>query len=258
MSFNDDKRPDVTDGELRVFLRLDDRRIERVRIFGGRCTVDAGGAKILVLEGVDPKESVDLLAGLVVRYEDLADEALAALAFHAEASAGRTLLKFTQAGSPDWQRAKAAFWLGSSRGEESLPRLQEMARKDPSAHVREQAIFAISISNAPGSEALLVELARRDPRPETRSKALFWLSQEASERIAADAIREAVEADPNVEVKEQAVFALSQLPPERGVPLLIDIARGENRHPSVRRAAVFWLGQSGDPRALEFFEEVLK
>ena len=44
--------------------------------------------------------------------------------------------------------------------------------------------------------------------------------------------------------------------PERGVPLLIEVAR-TNRSPKVREQAIFWLGQSGDPRALEFFEEVL-
>jgi HEAT repeats len=258
MSFNDDKRPDATvDRELRVLLRLDDRRIDRVRIFGGHCAIDAGGAKILLLEGVDPQDSVELLAGLVPRDEDLADEALAALAFHAEPSAGRALLKFTDASSPDWARAKAAFWLGSTRGEESLDRLQQMARKDPSGHVREQAIFAVSISDAPGAEDVLIDIARRDPRPDMRSKALFWLAQEAGQRIP-ETIKDAVDDDPNVEVKEQAVFALSQLPRDRGIPLLIEIARSADRHPSVRRAAMFWLGQSGDPRALEFFEEVLK
>ena len=29
------------------------------------------------------------------------------------------------------------------------------------------------------------------------------------------------------------------------------------RDPEVRRRAMFWLGQSGDPRALAFFEELL-
>ena len=38
---------------------------------------------------------------------------------------------------------------------------------------------------------------------------------------------------------------------------LIDTAR-RNRNPAVRKQAVFWLGQSSDPRALTFFEEVLK
>ena len=58
-------------------------------------------------------------------------------------------------------------------------------------------------------------------------------------------------------MKRQAVFALSQLPRGDGVPRLIEVARN-NRNPEVRKQAMFWLGQSRDPRALEFFEEVLR
>ena len=51
-------------------------------------------------------------------------------------------------------------------------------------------------------------------------------------------------------------FAISQLPKERSVPMLVDIARS-NKSPSVRKKAIFWLGQSGDPAAIKFFEEIL-
>jgi len=71
------------------------------------------------------------------------------------------------------------------------------------------------------------------------------------------AIRSAIDNDPETEVKRKAVFALSQLPKDEGVPMLIDIARN-NRNREVRRQAMFWLGQSKDPRAVSFFEEVLK
>ena len=69
--------------------------------------------------------------------------------------------------------------------------------------------------------------------------------------------RARIEDDPETEVKKRAVFALSQLPHDEGVPLLIDTAR-KNRNPAVRKQAMFWLGQSNDPRALAFFEDVLK
>jgi HEAT repeat protein len=61
---------------------------------------------------------------------------------------------------------------------------------------------------------------------------------------------------PDTDVKKRAVFALSQLPKEEGIPLLIKVAR-TNQNPAVRKQAMFWLGQSKDPRALEFFAEVL-
>jgi HEAT repeat protein len=57
-------------------------------------------------------------------------------------------------------------------------------------------------------------------------------------------------------VKKQAVFALSRLPTDEGIPRLIELPRS-HRNTEVRRQAIFWLGQSGDPRAADFFEEVL-
>jgi HEAT repeat protein len=41
-----------------------------------------------------------------------------------------------------------------------------------------------------------------------------------------------------------------------GVPLLISLAR-TNKNPVVRKQAIFWLGESRDPRALDFLEEIL-
>jgi hypothetical protein len=50
---------------------------------------------------------------------------------------------------------------------------------------------------------------------------------------------------------------LSQLPKDEGVPLLIRLAE-THKSVEVRKQAMFWLGQSQDPRALQFFEQVLK
>ena len=110
----------------------------------------------------------------------------------------------------------------------------------------------------PGDEPIntVVALARDDRRPFVRSQALFWLSQRAGQQ-AVGAIRNAVDNDPETEVKRKAVFALSQLPKDEGVPLLIDIARN-NGNREVKKQAMFWLGQSKDPRAISFFEQVLK
>jgi len=102
----------------------------------------------------------------------------------------------------------------------------------------------------------VISLAREDRRPYVRSQALFWLSQRAGQEAVA-AIRSAVDDDPETEVKRKAVFALSQLPNDEGVPLLVQIAR-TNRNPQVRKQAMFWLGQSKDPRAISFFEELLR
>ncbi len=54
---------------------------------------------------------------------------------------------------------------------------------------------------------------------------------------------------------EAAVFAISQRPRHEAVPLLMEVAE-TSRLVKVRRSAVFWLGQTGDSRALDFFEQI--
>jgi HEAT repeat protein len=68
--------------------------------------------------------------------------------------------------------------------------------------------------------------------------------------------QDAIENDPDTDVKKRAVFAPSRMPKDEGVPRLIEVAKA-NKNPAVRKQAMFWLGQSNDPRALAFFEQVL-
>jgi HEAT repeat protein len=98
-------------------------------------------------------------------------------------------------------------------------------------------------------------MAHDDESTQVRGQALFWLAQKADKK-ASEAITGAIQNDPDTEVKKKAVFALSQMPKEEGVPKLIDVAR-TNKNFEVRKQAMFWLGQSNDPRALAFFENIL-
>jgi HEAT repeat protein len=123
-------------------------------------------------------------------------------------------------------------------------------------HLVSEVLFAVSVHQAPEGVTTLIDLARNAPQSRVRSDALFWLAQRAGEK-AAGTITDAITNDPDTKVKERAVFALSQLPGDEGVPKLIEVAR-TNRNPRVRQQAVFWLGQSKDPRALTFFEEILR
>jgi len=63
-------------------------------------------------------------------------------------------------------------------------------------------------------------------------------------------------ADGNTEVQMQAVRSIGERHAEESVPILIKIAK---THPNqlVRKQAIRSLGESGDPRAVEFFREVL-
>jgi len=89
-----------------------------------------------------------------------------------------------------------------------------------------------------------------------RKQAVFWLSQEAGTEATKGLTELAENEREDQDVRKQAVFALSQLRNNDGVPTMIRLARTD-RDPVIRKQAIFWLGQSGDPRAVAFFEEVL-
>jgi hypothetical protein len=178
-----------------VFYRMENKRIERVRVFSEDCGIDAGNRQVVWLTGVKPAESLAFLSSL----------ALAA---------------------------------------------------DTTDRGMKGAVSAIAQHAGNDAVTPLVRLGREAPDTKVRSEALFWLSQRAGARAMA-AITDAIEHDPETQVKRQAVFALSQLPAGEGVPKLIEVAR-TSKNPAVRKQAMFWLGPSKDPRALSFFEQILK
>jgi hypothetical protein len=248
--------------EVVVLIRAEAGRIDKLRSFSSDCPLDAGGRRVYWLSGVDPQQSVDYLAEMV-RASDwssgparkIADSALAAMVYHAAPGADSALQGFLSAERPQGLRKQTAFWLCTARGRTGFEIVRKVVRNDKDAHFRKEAMFALSVSKE--SEAIdeLIHHARNDAGSQVREQALFWLAQKAGRKATAT-LTEAIERDPETQVKKQAVFALSQLPKDEGIPLLIQVAR-KNNNPVVRKQAMFWLGQSNDPRALQFFEEVL-
>ena len=147
-------------------------------------------------------------------------------------------------------------WLTNVSAAASLDWLSGFTRGDGSQKAASGAIVAIALHGDGAAVDRLIAIAKDGRDRQTRSNALFWISQRAGDR-AAGTITDAIEKDPDTQVKRQAVFALSQLPRNEAVPRLIDVARN-NRNSEVRKQAMFWLGQSQDPRAVAFFEEILK
>jgi hypothetical protein len=154
-------------------------------------------------------------------------------------------------------------WLNNVDPAESVRVLERIATTDTTPASRNRvsngALVAMALHGGSGKEPAaetMIRLARSAKTPGTRSDALFWLAQMAGTKAAA-AITDRIEQDPDTEVKKKAVFALTQLPKDEGVPLLIKVAR-TNTNPAVRKQAMFWLGQSNDPRAIDFFAEILK
>jgi hypothetical protein len=121
----------------------------------------------------------------------------------------------------------------------------------------DRMVFAATLANAESWPDLL-RVARAQKLPSgARKSAVFWLAQAAGDR-ATEGLRSIVGDDSDeIEVRKQAVFALSQIRTDATIDALINIA-STNREPELRKSAIFWLGQSGSPRAIAFFEEVLR
>jgi HEAT repeats len=270
VNVNETDRPVTNSGPVKlegpttmyVLLRIADHKIGRVATYTEDCQIDAGGLHFTWLTGVNPAESVALLTTVVADTNYSAregrnpgDNAIRAIAMHGDPSADRALNSFVALDKPEALRSKTAFWLGNSRGRSGFEVLKRMAKSDTSPTVRDQVTFALSQSHEKEAVDEMIRMAKEDESVRVRGQALFWLAQKAGDR-AVGAISNAIDNDPDTEVKKKAVFALSQLPKDEGVPLMINVAR-DNKNPAVRKQAMFWLGQSKDPRAIAFFEQIL-
>ena len=151
---------------------------------------------------------------------------------------------------------KVVHWFTNVTVNDSVNYMKAFMSPNATRRLNDSAVSVIAFTE--GDQALneLLRIARDGTTSQVKGNALFWLAQRAGQK-AIGTITAAIENDPDTKVKEKAVFALSQLPKDEGVPLLIQQAR-TNKNPVVRKQAMFWLGQSKDPRALKFFEEILK
>lgn len=249
------------DGTFFVLARVADGRVGKVRGLSVDCALDAGSLPLYWLGEVDAAASLAWLKGIALEDPDGDDQpsenAVMVIALHRGQEPDRLLASLLEEGRPRELREQAAFWAGTTRGAAGSALLRRVLDPHEGApqELRRKIVFALSQSDAPESLDALLRAARSDHDAGVRAEAIFWLAQKAGEKAAAT-LGEAIDDDPDLEVKKKAVFALSQLPEDEGVPRLIDLVR-RHRHPEIRRDALFWLGQSGDPRALAFIEEIL-
>ena len=255
---DNDPRPAVRSGSLALYVHVANRRIDRVRPVAASCEVKSANA-IRRIDGVDSAQSVKLVSdwlGDAKGDDDHDDLGLAALAYHADPAATRALAAKSEPSHPRKVREQALFWLGQTRGVEGAGIVERYATTDSDPELRAQAIFALSQSHAGDPYERIHAISSSDPSDHVRSQALFWMAQMEDKRAAAD-ITAAVGSERSEDVREQAVFALSQLKDDQADDALIALLQGKYPR-DVKKQALFWLGESGTPRAMQFFDEALK
>ncbi len=242
-----------------ILLRFESGDLLKVRTAGAGCRLNAGGVDFAWLTGVKPEDSIEFLSGLVTQAAQsskVLEGALLAISVHASPQATRALEQIASSPASRHIREQAAFWLGVQRGHDGLLALKSLEAKSTEPEFREKLTFDFAQNSDPAAEDELIRMAKSDPAAKVRGQALFWIAQKAGKR-ATQALTDAIQNDPETDVKKKAVFALSQLPKDESIPQLIHVA-DTNTNMAVRKEAFFWLGQTQDPRALAYLEQVLK
>jgi hypothetical protein len=118
----------------------------------------------------------------------------------------------------------------------------------------DDAISAAAFADAPNLSADFIALIRDDNASvEMRKQALFWLGQSDVSTADLVRLRENLKA---FALREHYTFVLSQRHDDQAIDGLIDIAK-HDPDVEIRRRAMFWLGQTRDPRAIKFLEDIL-
>lgn len=186
---------------------------------------------------------------------DVKKSALRALAETKSAKAQARLLEVARSDTNADLRRQAIRVLGE-RGEAAVDDLLRLFDTEQAPEVRRAVLQSLSETKSPRVEDKLFEVARGNEAIEVRRQAIRLLGERVSKRSFEFLSATAQSNDANAEVQVQAVRAISERKSEESVPILIKIAR---THPNqmVRKQAIRSLGESGDPRAIDFFREVL-
>ena len=208
---------------------------------------------------VRSERAVPLLEDLLKNSKDreTKDKALFALSQQSSPKAGQILRDFAERESENEElREQAIFWLGQKRSEENASYLKGLYPRVKTDALKEKIIFSLSQQRGFGNPEWIMNIAL-DPKEsiEMRKQALFWAGQNGGAPTEAFASLYDKMTDP--EIKEQLIFVLSQKNRDaKALDKLMEIAKND-KDKELRSKAVFWLGQSRDPRAAKFLEDLI-
>jgi len=165
-----------------VLFRVEEKAVQRVRIFSPDCELDAGGRAVHWLDAVSPADSVRLLTSLVAGPDRVRSGAMAALAMHREDVAVPALLGLARQDPAARVRGDALFWLAQTAGRKVAGDITAAIDNDPDTQVKERAVFALSQLPKDEGIPLLITVARTNRNPVVRKRAMFWLGQSKDRR----------------------------------------------------------------------------
>jgi hypothetical protein len=140
-------------------------------------------------------------------------------------------------------------WLNSIEPDDSVRVLTDLARQGDTRHLRDSAVFAISVHQTNAATAALVSLAGPGNDLELREKAAFWLANQRGQDGLA-AIQRFAREDSDPKFREKLAFDLTLSKDPAALNELIRMAH-EDASPQVRKQAQFWMANKGGKRVTD-------
>jgi len=240
--------------------------VERMRTLGDDCPIDANGRTVYSLTGVTPAESLRYLETLTRpdasgdrlsgnAHRELAQSALAAIRRHRDPAADAILDRIATSDNDTEMRRQAASALAVSRGAHGFATVKRLVETEKNPDLRRSFVTSLGQTREPGTVEALRGLTR-ETDPKIRAEAVYYLALRGGTAVVPE-IRSLIDKETDQNVKQRAVRGLARLPVNDAVPLLIQLARTSTDQ-VVRKESVSSLGQTRDPRAMAFLEELVK
>jgi HEAT repeat protein len=222
---------------------------------GERSTAEA------LIQLYDSERSVELKQGILHSLYNLAGRQSAGQA--AQNAALDKLMQIAK-GDPSIElRQSAIHWVGERSGAEVVISLYD-SQTNP--EVKQSLLHSLAQKQSDAAIKKLGDVARTDPSTELRQTAIHLIAQRRGGE-GVDTLIQLYDGEKNAEIKVSILHSLGQQaarpaapepsPQKRALHKLFDVAK---KDPSVelRTQAVHAIGQSKDPEAVKFIEDLLK
>jgi HEAT repeat protein len=140
-------------------------------------------------------------------------------------------------------------WLNGVEADDSVRVLTDLARQSNVRHLRDSAVFAISVHQTNAATTALVSLAGPSNDLGLREKAAFWLANQRGQDGLA-AIQRFARDDSDPKFREKLAFDLTLSKDPAALNELIRMAH-EDASPQVRKQAQFWMANKGGKRVTD-------
>jgi TolA-binding protein len=187
---------------------------------------------------------------------EIQEKAIFALSQHRSARAAEILRDFAARRDANSDlREKAIFWIGQSRSAANAQFLKDLYAKIENDDLKDKIIFSLSQMGGADNYRWLMDIALNPKEDiEIRKKALFWAGQGHNVDVA-DLVK-LYDSMSDREMKDQLIFVYSQRREAAALDKLFQIGKNDPDR-ELRKKAIFWIGQSRDPRAVQYLQDLI-